>query len=294
MIEKILFLILMLPALAGCGHRSGAETAQGARGDARTLAVSIEPLRAMLEPLTAGRFEVVGIMDRSADAESFEPSVSRRMAAEKAAGVFITGMLPFEKSLAASLPDSVAAVDLSRSVDLIYGTHDHDGDHDDHRHGSPDPHIWTSVRNARRIVAAMAAELTRLDPDGATLYAVRRDSVDRELLALDGYADSLLRQAPARSFLVWHPSLSYFARDYGLHQVALGMEGKDMSASQLRGAIEAARSSGARVFLMERGADTGRARSISAEVGARAVEIDPMSAAWQEQIKLMADELARH
>ena len=45
---------------------------------------------------------------------------------------------------------------------------------------------------------------------------------------------------------------------------------------------------------MERGADTGRARSISAEVGARAVEIDPMSAEWQEQIKLMADELARH
>lgn len=296
MIEKILLFILMLPALAACGHRSGGDAAQSGQTGTRTLAVSIEPLRAMLEPLAAGRFEVVGIMDRSADAESFEPSVSRRMAAEKAAGVFLTGMLPFEKSLAASLPDSVAAVDLSRSVDLIYGTHDHDGGHADadHKHGSPDPHIWTSARNARRIVAAMAAELTRLDPAGAALYAARRDSIDRGLRALDEYADSLLREAPARSFLVWHPSLSYFARDYGLRQVALGMEGKDMSASQLRGAIETARSSGARVFLMERGADTGRARSISAEVGARAVEIDPMSAEWQEQIKLMADELARH
>ena len=50
------------------------------------------------------------------------------------------------------------------------------------------------------------------------------------------------------SFLVWHPSLSYFARDYGLHQIALGgAEHKEVSIPALREAIEEARGSGASV-----------------------------------------------
>lgn len=295
MIKKTAYTILLLLAVTACGRRAE----QPAGGGPRTIAVSIEPLRAMLEPLARGRFEVISIMDRGTDAEVFEPSMSRRIAAERAAGIFITGVLPFEKALAATLPDSVGAINLSHSVELLYGTH---GDHghegaetaDTAARGMPDPHIWTSIPNGRRIIAAMAAELSRLDPEGASVYAARRDSIDRVLAGLDEYARLRLRNAPSRSFMVWHPSLSYFARDYGLRQVALGMEDKDLSASQLREAIELARGSGAKVFFAQRGTNPRQAESVSAEAGARVVEIDPMSAEWQEQIKHMADELSRH
>ena len=275
-------------ALAGCSGRR-----QGAAGpDARPeLVVSIEPLRAMLEPLAGDRFRVVSVMDRSTDAENFEPSMARRMAAEKAACLFVTGVLPFESALAATVADSVATVDLSREVELIYGTHGHDGH--DHGAGVPDPHIWTSVPNARRMIARMAEELCTLDPEHAAAYTHRRDSVDRVLAALDDYARAGLAEAPSKAFLIWHPSLSYFARDYGLQQVALNSEGKDLSAAQMREAVEQARGSGARVFLAEKSLNPRQAESIASEIGARVVEIDPMSSEWSEQIKRIADEIAR-
>lgn len=296
MIKKITLCLVLLAALAACGGR---DTRPDRAPERRTLAVSIEPLRAMLEPLAQGRFDVISVMDRGTDAELFEPSMSRRVAAESASGIFITGLLPFEKALAATLPDSVGAVDLSRCVDLIYGTHDHgaaDGAEaaDTTRRGMPDPHIWTSVRNARRITAAMAAELVRLDPAWKDVYAARLDSIDKVLAGLDQYAVMRLRNAPSKAFVVWHPSLSYFARDYGLRQVVLGSDGKDMSVAQLRRAIEDARASGARVFLTQRGSSSRSAGSVSAEAGTRLVQFDALSAEWQEMIKRLTDELSRN
>lgn len=293
MMRQIAYCLVALVALAGCtGRRPGAAVA-----DTRPeLVVSIEPLRAMLEPLAGDRFRVVSLMDRSADAESFEPSMARRMAAERAACVFVSGVLPFEDALTATLPDSVPTVDLSREVELLYGTHYHDGHgHEGHARGKvPDPHIWTSVPNARRITACMAETLCAIDPAHAGEYAARRDSLDCGLAALDAYARAQLQQAPSQAFVVWHPSLSYFARDYGLNQVALNSEGKDLSAARMGEAVDRARRSGARVFLSEKGMNPRQARSIASEAGVRVVEIDLMSADWNEQIKRLVDEIAQH
>lgn len=264
---------------------------------ARTLAVSIEPLRALLDPLAQGRFEVTGVMDRGGDPENFEPSMSRRMAVDGAEAFFMAGGLPFEQSLAEAAPAGVVKVELAEVVEPVYGTHDNCGHahhhHGEEEHGLPDPHIWTSVRNARRMAAAMAATLSRLDPEGAPLYAARLDSLDGVLASLDSCVARTLDSAPSRAFMLWHPSLSYLARDYGLEQVALGSEGKDFSAAQMREAIERGAASGARVFFVQRGLDPRQAGSVCSSVGARAVEIDPMAYDWQNQIKTFADELAR-
>lgn len=94
--------------------------------------------------------------------------------------------------------------------------------------------------------------------------------------------------------MVWHPSLSYLARDYGLRQVALGAEGKDFSAAGMRDAIREAREAGAGVFFVQRGLDPAQAGSVCREAGGRTVAIDPLAYDWQQQIKTIADELARH
>ena len=97
-------LAMLLAACAGRGA-SGSER--------RQLTVSIEPLRALLEPLARGRFEVTGVMDRGGDAENFEPSMSRRMAVDASEAFFITGGLPFERALADAAPATVSVVDVS-------------------------------------------------------------------------------------------------------------------------------------------------------------------------------------
>lgn len=289
-VYSIIGVLAML--LAACAGRD----ASG--GERRQLTVSIEPLRALLEPLARGRFEVTGVMDRGGDAENFEPSMSRRMAVDASEAFFITGGLPFERALAEGVPTTVGVVDVSQGIEPVYGTHDHcshaHADGETHAHGLPDPHIWTSARNARRIAATMAATLSRLDPEGAPLYAARLDSLDGVLAALDSAAAATIAASGAGAFMVWHPSLSYLARDYGMRQVALGAEGKDFSAAGMREAIREARAAGAGVFFVQRGLDPAQAGSVCREAGARTVAIDPLAYDWQQQIKIIADELARH
>lgn len=284
--------LALVGLLAACSGRHTAESSP------RRVAVSIEPLRALIEPLARGRFEVAGVMDRGGDAENFEPSMSRRMAVDASEAFFITGGLPFERALADAAPQSVSVVDVSQGIEPVYGTHDHcshaHAEGEGHAHGLPDPHIWTSARNGRRIAATMAATLSRLDPEGAPLYAARLDSLDGVLAALDSTAAATIAASGAEAFMVWHPSLSYLARDYGLRQVALGAEGKDFSAAGMRDAIRQAREAGAEVFFVQRGLDPAQAGSVCREAGARAVAIDPLAYDWQQQIKTIADELARH
>ncbi|MDE6486112.1 MAG: zinc ABC transporter substrate-binding protein [Muribaculaceae bacterium] len=285
-------ILAIVGLLAACSGGRASDTAT------RRLAVSIEPLRALLEPLARGRFEVAGVMDRGGDPENFEPSISRRMAVDASEAFFITGGLPFERTLADAAPPAVNVVDVSQGIDPVYGTHDHCGhahaEGENHAHGMPDPHIWTSARNARRIAATMAATLARLDPDAAPLYAARLDSLDAVLATLDSTAAATIAASGARAFMVWHPSLSYLARDYGLRQVALGAEGKDFSAAGMRDAIRDARDARAGVFFVQRGLDPAQAAGVCREAGARTVAIDPLAYDWQQQIKTIADELARH
>lgn len=292
MTKKLSYCIIAALAalLAACAGR-GSDAASGGRPQ---LAVSIEPLRALLEPLARGRFDVVTVMDRGSDPENFEPSISRRAAVDASRAFFITGGLPFERTLADAAPSGVSTVNLSRDIDLIYGTHDHCGHHAAHTHGTPDPHIWTSARNARRMAASMAATLSSIDPDGAQLYAARLDSLDTAIAALDSTVAATLADAPSRAFMVWHPSLSYFARDYGLRQISLGDEGKDFSAAGMRDAIRTARTSGAGVFFVQRGLDPAQSAAVCSESGARAITIEPLAYDWQQQLTTIAYELARH
>ena len=84
---------------------------------------------------------------------------------------------------------------------------------------------------------------------------------------------------------MWHPSLSYFARDYGLHQISIEYNGKEASVSHLKEEIDVARASGARVFFYQKEFDTRQITTINEQIGARMVTINPMNYEWEEEMR---------
>lgn len=274
-------------ALSACSRRAA---------DKPVLMVSVEPQRAVLERLVGDEFEVASLLGRGSDPENFEPSMGERLRVDAAEVYFATGVLPFEERLRESSGTRFA--DTSEGVEFIYGTHshageEHDCDHDGHGHsGAPDPHYWTSARGAKVIAANMAAVLAKLHPEMA-------DSIRARLTRAVAHYDSLdaalaLRLAPvrSRSFAVWHPSLSYFARDYGMRQLTLGAEGKELSARALGEAISRARADSVAVFFYQEAVDSRQAGAMSAGIGSRLVRINPMAYDWEGQLILAADALA--
>lgn len=264
----------------------------GASDPRPLLVVSIEPQRYMLEQLVGDNYRIVVLMPGGENPETFELPVSRHIEVDTARAVFTVGYLPFEQALAQS--GKAHIVGTTAAITPIYGTHSHTtASGHTHTHRSADPHLWTSVRNARVMCQAMAAELTRLCPDSAAVYQARLNAYTAHLDSLDAAFAARLSAARVRSFLVWHPSLSYFARDYGLNQISVSQHNKDLSPAALRQVIDHAAASGARVLFNQREYDARQVETIGQAIGARLAEFNPGNYDWETELTHVVDELSK-
>ncbi len=256
------------------------------------LAVSIEPQRYMLEQLVGDNYRIVVLMPGGENPETFELPVSRHIEVDTARAVFTVGYLPFEQSLAES--GSTRIVNTTAGIEPIYGTHSHTAaSGHTHTHRSADPHLWTSVRNAHKICEAMACELSRLIPDSAHIYQQRLKTYQAHLDSLDSAFAQRLQAAEVKSFLVWHPSLSYFARDYKLNQISVSQHNKDLSPTALRQVIDTAEKSGARVLFNQREYDARQVETIGQAVAVRVVDFCPGNYDWETELSNVVDELCK-
>lgn len=278
--------LLCLTAFFGCRDKAAPDT------DGLSLMVSIEPQKAILEQLVDSGTPIAVMLGRGANPETFDPATGERIAAENADIYFATGVLPFEKVLQQSAP-STTFVDTSVGVDLLFDTHGNCNHHHNGEGHDADPHYWSSISGARATAVNMARALAEADEENAKVYARRMVAYMAHLDSLENRLTTTLKDAPGATFAVWHPSLSYFARDFGLRQIALGQEGKEMSAKSLRQAIDNAKDAGVRVFFFQKEYDSRQAETINDGIGSRLVSINPLDYDWEGQLTLIADEIAR-
>lgn len=259
------------------------------------IAVSIEPQRNIAEAITGDDFEIVTVLDRGANPETFEPSMSKRVAIEDCAAYLSIGAFTFEDMLIRSSNSNIVTFNTSDGITPVFGTHEHacDKQHIHNAEGDADPHVWTSVQNARIIAANIANAASKINPDHSVIYKSNLDSLCSLIDSLDRQIAVRLASAPSKSFVIWHPSLSYMSRDYGLRQIAIGQESKEISPRQLRHIIDEATGDSVRVFFYQKEFDSRQAETISQRMGTRLVAIDPLAYDWMSQLKLIADELSK-
>lgn len=256
------------------------------------LAVTSAPEAVLLERISGGDFDIVTLVPPSADAETYEPDVATLKDLQDARIYMHLNTPGFERNLVEqtkrSLPELKLA-DVSRTVNKITGTH---GSHDGH--AEADPHMLTSLRNARLIASRMRVTLSDNFPERAGFINARADSLDLRLRELDDSLTRVLAPAYGRAYVVMHPSMSYFARDYGLRQIALQEEGREPSPKQYRARLDSARAARPVVLFYERGSDKGRAEEAARELGIPAVEITFSGRDFIEEIKRAAAAISMH
>lgn len=271
-----------------CSGRS----AEGA--DVATLTVSIEPQRWMLRQIVGDNFKVNTLLSNGANPESYEPTVSHIASLQRSAAYFCVGNLGFESSVVervkANNPDLQISV-TSDSISLIYDSHNCDGH--SHNHVA-DPHVWSSAQNAKIMARNMARTVCAIDPDNADLYAANLAKLLQRIDSVDQAVKEILAPCTGESFLIWHPSLSYFARDYGLHQLPLSAEGKESSVSATRRLVDRAAATGAHVFFIQKDFDSSQANVVArhGEASLRVVTINPLDYDWASQMLLTARAIA--
>lgn len=286
---------LTLTAVAGCTPADNARRSTDGT-PLPSITVSIPPQASLLRAIAGDSINIVTLLGSEANPETFEPGIKTMTAVAASDMIMLSGALGFEQVLVDKLTDNnrdIKVVDTSAGIELIYGTHYHNG----HEHrDAPDPHTWTSARNARIIASNMLKALVELDPAHTNYYTSRAALLDSRLDSIDCATASRLEHGSEKAFIVWHPSLSYYARDYGLRQIVIASaDSRETSIASTRASIDSIRANGnTHTLFLQAGFDADRAHALSDQTGASIVTINPLDYDWEKQFNIITDALTRH
>lgn len=255
----------------------------------RTISVSIEPLRYFVEALADQRFHVAVMVPKGASPESYDPTPRQLVDLGRSEAYLQVGHLGFERAWMERLQAGAPAMrvyDLSDGIDLI---HEEEGEeHAGHVHeGGVEPHIWTSTVNAAVMAEHVCEALCRLDSANAPFYCHRLDSLQQVIRQTDQAVRNLLADAD-RAFLIYHPSLSYFARDYGLEQIPIEKAGKEPSPAYLKELIDRCRTKQVRVVFVQPEFDRRHAELIAEQTQTQVCPIHPLAYDWADEMLAVA------
>jgi len=156
-----------------------------------------------------------------------------------------------------------------------------------------DPHFWMSPQIAIQISKRIKDMIIELDPGNSGDYVRNYEALLQELNITKAFLDSTLLKISGTSFMIFHPAFGYLAREYGLNQIPVEVEGKEPSPSDLKKFIDQGREDNIRIIFVQKEFDKKNAMTIARELDADLVEVDPLSANWNESIKDIATLIAR-
>jgi len=285
--KRILIPLLFVLIFGGCKNED-ADRVQ------KLITVSIEPFRFFTSEIAGDSYSINVIVPPGASPATYEPPPAVIKGISKSDMMIINGYLGFEMAWIEhilGLNEKVTVLRLADSQDLI-ATESHR--HNDITHYSGvDPHFWMSPMCARIIARDIKDFLVKNDPEHKETFISNYMRLDSVIMDTDSYIKSIINDSGIKAFMIFHPSLTYFARDYGLEQIPVETEGKEPSPSELKNLIDRGREENLKTIFVQREFDTKNARLIGNEIGAETVVINPLSNDWVMSLKEIAEELAR-
>lgn len=263
--QKIATFIICTLLIVGCTTKSDS--------DKKTIFVTITPMQSIIEEITAGDFDIEVIVPKGASPETFEPTPKQVTSFSDAEFIFSTGIIDFEKSLVERISGDAEVVNLSNGIELIAGSCSH-GNHQ-HKHGV-DPHIWTSPRALRTMVTNAHKAIMAHYPDSVK-YTEATGRLLERIDALDTYCATRIKAEGVEAMMIYHPAYTYYARDYGIEQIAIEHDGKEPSLRQTTALIEKAKEHGVKAILRQPQYSEDKVRAIANDAGAEIITTDPLA-----------------
>lgn len=263
--QKIATFIICALLIVGCTTKSDS--------DKKTIFVTITPMQSIIEEITAGDFDIKVIVPKGASPETFEPTPKQVTSFSDAEFIFSTGLIDFEQSLVERIGGDAEVVNLSNGIELIAGSCSH-GNHQ-HKHGV-DPHIWTSPRALRTMVTNAHKAIMAHYPDSVK-YTEATGRLLERIDALDTYCATRIKAEGVEAMMIYHPAYTYYARDYGIEQIAIEHDGKEPSLRQTTALIEKAKEHGVKAILRQPQYSEDKVRAIANDAGAEIITTDPLA-----------------
>lgn len=256
-----------------------------------TVSVPLSPYAKIVQKVAGDLVNVVTLVPKNANPHTFEPKPDILKKFSEVSLYFGdgSGLDNAWRPRFLGVNSNVKVVDISEGVSFIAEEHSHEEEHGEEL----DPHLWNSPRTAILIAANVCRALVAEDASHAGIYRSNLEKFSKELSELDvRFADALRKiSEERRTFIVFHPSYGYLARDYGLKQISVEMNGKEPKPRDLRNLVTAAKKNHVKTVFVQPQFSRRAAESLSKEIGAKIVSIDPLAYDFDGELHRFLDAL---
>lgn len=274
LIYRMILLAAAISLLSAC-------SAGDDRDSEGVVSVSIMPVGYFVDRMTDSQLEVNVMVPPGTSHATYSPTTGQMRRLSESGIYFRVGHLGYEMAFAGRLSEinpGMLVVDLSEGVDLIRGE---PIDHGDHVHeGGIDPHVWMSPAAVLSFLPVIKDALAGKYPGLEQLIENRYKELYDDVMRLHIELEEVAEGQKEKKFMIFHPALTYLARDYGYEQIPIERDGREPSPSMLRDVISRSRDEGVPLIFIQEEFDIRSARLVSEETGARLVQIRPLDYDW--------------
>jgi zinc transport system substrate-binding protein len=247
------------------------------------ILVTILPEKSFIEKVAGNDFDIIVLVPQGANPSAYSLLPSQMVDISRASTWFRMGYVGFELSSGDRIKEvnpEMKIIDLSSGLDIISVR----SLQNQASGAGNDPHTWLSPENVKMMAFQITKELVLINPSKEKEYMSALQRFLDEIRATHDSINILLKDKKGKKFITYHPSLSYFARDYGLIQYSLEEEGKEPSPAHMTLLTETAKKEGIKTIYIQSDFDKELARTFADEIGGKIVQIWPLNPAWSENL----------
>jgi zinc transport system substrate-binding protein len=293
--QKIIsiFAVFLMVLMAGCNNI----VEEKAQHKHHRVLVSILPQKFFVDQIAGDLVQTQVLIPPGASPHVYDPAPRQMADIANTDIYFYNGSLSFEQQLLSQVSENfpqLTTIALSKGVTFLDGSeHHHDANDHGHHHQGTDPHIWLSPKNVKLIAHTIYQTLSGNYPEDSLRF---RENYERFLSEIDKIDEQIIHELqamPNRSFMIFHPSLTYFAHQYDLQQIPIEVQGKEPAPAQMLQAIQQAKAAGLHTIFIQVEFDRSNAELIAREIDGHVVQIDPLAYNWPENMLAIARALSQ-
>ena len=291
------------------------------------VSVSVPPQKHFVEKIAANTLDINVIIPAGADEHNFDFKPATMKKLEKSDIYFSIG-LELERVFIDKFQSNfknLQIIDTGKNLRNLKSSHTHskdehdehhnhaghdDHDHDEHAHGKDkhhthkhsnsheshsekDPHIWLDPILVKIQAELIAKALIAKYPQHKALYEANLIKFQAELDALNAELSALFKGSKNKKFIIYHPSLAYFAARYHLVQIPVEIEGKEPKTKDLQRLISVAKKENIKTIFVQKGFSQNAAKSLAKELKASVVELNHLSDDYSKNLLEIAKKIAQ-
>lgn len=290
------------------------------------VSVSIPPQKYFVEKIAASTLDINVIIPAGTDEHNFDFKPATMKKLEKS-DIYFTIGLEFERVFADKFQSNFAnlqVIDTGKGLRNLKTLHTHSKDehdehhnhagHDEHAHGKEhgkdehhahkhsnshethsekDPHIWLDPILVKIQASTIAKALIAKYPQNKALYEANLAQFQAELDALNAEISALFEKSKNKKFIIYHPSLAYFAARYHLVQIPVEIEGKEPKTKDLQRLVSVAKKENIKTIFVQKGFSQNAAKSLAKELKASVVELNHLSDDYSKNLLEIAKKIAQ-